>query len=243
MRKIRAFIDQPLAGLTETTLPEAPAHHLLRVLRLRPGAEVHLFDGSGLEYPAEILSTSGRNECRVRLGASSRPPVESALEVSLFQAICRGDRMDWCIQKATELGVARIVPIVTERTEVRLDPARAEKRCRHWQQVAIAAAEQSGRVRVPPVDPPLAIADVAAGDDLGLFLDPRAESGLADLAAPSGGRCALIIGPEGGLSPAETQHLQGQGFQALRMGPRVLRTETAGPVAIALLQARFGDLA
>jgi len=243
MRRIRAFIDQPLAGLTETSLPAGPAHHLLRVLRLGAGAEVHLFDDSGLEYPAELLPSRQRNECRVRLGTPDRPPVESELDITLFQAISRGDRMDWSIQKATELGVGRIHPIVTERTEVRLDPGRAEKRRLHWQQVAVGAAEQSGRVRVPPVASPQSIERIAPGDGLALFLDPRAESCISGLSRPANGKCALLIGPEGGLTESESQHLLRQGFSALRLGPRVLRTETAGPIAIAVLQARFGDLA
>lgn len=243
MRKIRAFIDHAMAENTEMTLPEAPTHHLLRVLRLRPGAEVHLFDGSGLEYPAEILPSPGRKECLVRLGAPERPLVESPLDITLFQAISRGDRMDWCIQKATEMGAGRIQPIVTEHTEVRLDPGRAEKRRLHWQQVAVAAAEQSGRVRVPTVASPQSIAHIAPGDGLALFLDPYAECSVSELPRPENGQCALVIGPEGGLSESDKQHLLDQGFSALRLGPRVLRTETAGPVAIAVLQARFGDLA
>lgn len=243
MRRIRAYVDHPLVQSEEITLPEAPSHHLLRVLRLRPGAEVHLFDGSGREYPAEILPAPGRKDCRVRLGTPRQPLVESPLHISLLQAVCRGDRMDWAIQKATELGVARIQPIMSERTEVRLDPARAEKRRLHWQQVAVSAAEQSGRVHVPPVDLPCAIADVEVDAGLRLLLDPVAAAGLTDLAGPADGRCALLIGPEGGLSEAEIRLAQQQGYRALSMGPRVLRTETAGPVAIALLQARFGDLA
>ncbi len=243
MRKIRAYVDHPLAESGELTLPEAPSHHLLRVLRLRPGARIHLFDGQGLEYPAEILPSETRGSCRVRLDPAVQPPVESPLQVTLFQAIGRGDRMDWAVQKATELGVARIQPVMSERTEVRLDPKRAEKRRRHWQQVAVSAAEQAGRVRIPCIELPLALAQITADAGLAFFLDPQAEQGLNDLTRPADGRCALVVGPEGGLSEVETQYLQQQGFGPLRMGPRVLRTETAGPVAIALLQARFGDLA
>jgi 16S rRNA (uracil1498-N3)-methyltransferase len=243
MRSIRAFIGQPLADKTEMVLPEGPAHHLLRVLRLRPGDSVRLFDGSGFEFPAEILPSQRRHECRVRLGTPTQPVVESYLDITLFQAIGRGDRMDWCVQKATELGVTRIAPIVTARTEVRLDAGRADKRCQHWQQVANAAAEQSGRVRVPTVASPQALETITPGDGLSLFLDPLAERGAADLHRPACDHYVLVVGPEGGFSSAETAHLQRHGFSALRLGPRIMRTETAGPVTIALLQARFGDLA
>lgn len=241
MRKIRSFIDYPLAAHTEMTLPEGPAHHLLRVLRLRPGSQVHLFDGSGQEYPAEILPAEHRNECRVRLGVPAAAAVESPLNITLYQAIGRGERMDWSIQKATELGVSRIVPVDSERTEVRLDGERAEKRRLHWQQVVIAAAEQSGRVRVPEVEAVRPLDAVSAVGDIAVFLDPLAELGLAELGDPADGCCELLVGPEGGLSETERLLLQHQGFRPLRLGPRVLRTETAGPVMIALLQARFGD--
>lgn len=242
MRRIRSYIDQPLAGLSELKLPEGPSHHLLRVLRLRPGAQVFLFDGSGYEYPAEIMDSDGGKTCRVRLETPTRPAVESPLNITLYQAIGRGERMDWTIQKATELGVRRIQPVVSERTEVRLDEKRAEKRRLHWQQVAIAAAEQSGRVEVPVVEALVSIDSLSAGAGLALFLDPAAEQGLADLRRPDDGRHDLIVGPEGGWSEREVELLKARGFKPLRLGPRVMRTETAGPIMIALLQARFGDL-
>ena len=241
MRRIRSYIDQPLAGLSELNLPAGPAHHLLRVLRLRPGAQVFLFDGSGCEYAAEIIAGDCGKTCRVRLGTAIEPEVESPVQITLHQAIGRGERMDWAIQKATELGVSRIQPIVSERTEVRLDEKRAEKRLLHWQQVAIAAAEQSGRVRLPVIEPPLALDTLRAGAGVAVFMAPAGEQNLADLKPASNGCYEILVGPEGGLSETETQLLQSRGFAALRLGPRVMRTETAGPVMIALLQARFGD--
>lgn len=243
MRRIRVFVAEPLTGGVEVSLPEAAAHHLLRVLRLRPGAQLQLFDGSGQEFPAEIVPAGSKHECRVRLGAPALSLVESPLDITLYQAIGRGERMDWVVQKATELGVRRIQPIETERTEVRLDPARADKRRQHWQEVAISAAEQSGRVRVPQVELPRPLDSLTAAAGLSLFLHPQAEAGMGGLQRPADDRYALVIGPEGGLSERETALLEQRGFQALRLGPRVLRTETAGPVTIALLQARFGDLA
>lgn len=243
MRTTRAYISQPLAGKKETTLPAGPAHHLLRVLRLRPGARIRLFDNSGWEYPAQLMATSQRDECRVRLFPPQQPEVESRLKITLVQAVARGDRMDWCIQKATELGVARIQPILSERTEVRLDAGRAEKRRLHWQQVAVAAAEQSGRLVVPPVALPQPIEGLSAGENLALVLDPEAKQGIAGLSESAVLGYTVVIGPEGGLTGSEMRQLQEQGFSRVSMGPRVLRTETAGPVAIALLQARFGDLA
>lgn len=243
MRNVRVHVELDLAGQTEIELPQGPAHHLLRVLRLRSGAHITLFDGSGLEYPARIERLDSHGSCRVRLEPPRRPAVESSLKISLIQAIGRGDRMDWCVQKATELGVARIQPVYTERTEVRLDSARADKRRRHWQQIAIAAAEQSGRVQVPPVETPQALENLVDGATCGYYLDPAAGRGPGELAPPEHALCPVVIGPEGGLSRNEIARLDGAGFLGLRLGPRVLRTETAGPVILAVLQARFGDLA
>ncbi|MFP4208238.1 MAG: 16S rRNA (uracil(1498)-N(3))-methyltransferase [Wenzhouxiangella sp.] len=241
MRATRVHLDQPLQADSEIALPAAAAHHLLRVLRLRPGARLQVFNGDGLQYPGEIVAAAGRDGCRVRLGQAEQPTVEAAIEVTLVQAIGRGERMDWAVQKATELGVARIQPVFTERTEVRLTGQRLERRREHWQQVAIAAAEQSGRVQVPTVESPRSLQTVEPGPGLNLFLDPEASMAAGELHAPSPAACCVVVGPEGGLSAAETGQLERLGFRGLRLGPRILRTETAGPAVLACLHTRFGD--
>lgn len=241
MRTVRIHVSESLSAESEMTLPEDASHHVLRVLRLRPGNRLVLFNGDGLEYPAEILHADPRRECRVRLDAPDRPAVESLLDVTLVQAIGRGERMDWCIQKSTELGVHRIQPVFTARTEVRLEPRRAEKRLRHWRQIAVSAAEQSGRVRVPNIDLPLGLSDLGPPHGLGLFLHPHGTHRHCDLKASPTSVFSVVIGPEGGLNNDETRQLERLGYQGLRLGPRILRTETAGPAVLAMLQTRFGD--
>ncbi|NDY96450.1 16S rRNA (uracil(1498)-N(3))-methyltransferase [Wenzhouxiangella limi] len=241
MRTIRVHLDQSLAEETEITLPAAAARHLTRVLRLRAGARIQVFNGDGREFPAEIVDTGTRQHCRIRLDQAERPDVESAIEVTLVQAIGRGERMDWCIQKSTELGVARIQPVFSERTEVRLDGQRAERRQAHWQQVAVSAAEQSGRVRIPRIDAPVSLQDISNAPGLNLVLDPQGSHSPADLLAPPSPSFSVVIGPEGGLSADELRGLEQRGYKRLRLGARILRTETAGPAILALLQTRFGD--
>ncbi len=241
MRQIRVYVDQTLQADAELELPRDAAHHLVRVLRLRGGDRVTLFNGNGREHPGEVLDGAARASCRVRLGPATEPTVESPLRLTLIQGIGRGERMDWAIQKSTELGVERIQPVFTDRTEVRLDGARASKRLHHWQHVAIAASEQSGRVRVPRIDAPLPLRDLEPCQDGGLFLDPRAVDRPSDLKPTATGTWTVVVGPEGGLSEAETAWLTEQGFRGLKLGPRVLRTETAGPAVLAMLQTRFGD--
>lgn len=245
MRTIRLHTDQPLAAGETVELEPGPAHHLIRVLRQRTGADVTLFNGDGHEHQGQIVAIEGKQICRIEITASTQPDRESPLSICLVQAIGRGERMDYAIQKATELGVSRIIPVFTERTEVRLDDQRADKRRQHWQQVVIAACEQSGRVCVPPVWAPLPLTELASGSSiepgLTLFLDPTASTGLEDLPSPGQDPITLVIGPEGGLSEAETALLEQRGFSGLKLGPRILRTETAGLAIMAVLQARFGD--
>jgi 16S rRNA (uracil1498-N3)-methyltransferase len=241
MRTIRLHTDQPLATGQTIELEPGPARHLVRVLRQRVGDPVTLFNGDGSEHAGVITAIEGKQSCRVELRASHQPERESPLAISLVQAIGRGERMDYSIQKAVELGVAEIQPVFSERTEVRLGAERADKRLAHWQQVAIAACEQSGRVRLPRIHPPAPLHEVRPGTGLNLFLDPLAKLGPTGLETPESLAASIVIGPEGGLSEAEIDQLTQLGFTGLRIGPRVLRTETAGPAVIALLQARFGD--
>ena len=244
MRLTRCYVALPLQAGARVVLPELVANHLARVLRLREGDACVLFNGDGQDHDGRIASI-GKREVVVELLASRAVDNESPLHVTLLQGIARGEKMDLVLQKATELGVAAIVPVAAERTEVRLDAERAEKRLAHWRSVVESACGQSGRARVPQVSAPARLDQALAGlhgDGLRLVLDPAGEHRLADLPRPASARAWIAIGPEGGWSPADRGLLHAAGFSGLRLGPRVLRTETAGLAAIAALQSRFGDL-
>ncbi|EJF71536.1 16S ribosomal RNA methyltransferase RsmE [Pseudomonas sp. Ag1] len=238
MRLSRFFVDAPLS-LGDHELPEAQAHYISRVLRMSEGDPVQLFDGSGQEFRASLLEV-GKKRVVVQVTETFAGQVESRLQIHLGQGLSRGERMDWAIQKATELGVNEITPIFSDRCEVRLKDERADKRLQHWRQVAISACEQCGRSRVPVIHPPLLLADwlKQAEADLKLVLHPVAEP-LVSHAKP--GSLAFLIGPEGGLTDGEVETAQGAGFHAARLGPRVLRTETAPVVALAVAQQLWGD--
>lgn len=244
MRLTRVHVDLPLAPGMELALPEAPAVHLVRVLRLGVGDDCVLFNGDGSDYAARVLAI-GKRELRVGVTAATPVERESPLRIVLLQGIARGEKMDLILQKATELGVAAMHPVTSQRSEVKLDEARAVKRLAHWRNVVTAACEQSGRAVVPDVTSPATLQDALASlptAGLRLLLDPEGTQSLATL--PSIDEPILLaVGPEGGWSPRDREQLQSAGFQGLRLGPRVLRTETAGLAAIAALQSRFGDLA
>ena len=234
----RFFVAVPLA-LGVHDLPEAQAHYLSRVLRLSAGAAVQLFDGSGHEYRGELSSVS-KKAVQVQLLECIDGLAESSLRIHLGQGLSRGERMDWAIQKATELGVTEITPLFTERCEVRLNDERAQKRLEHWQHIAISACEQCGRSQVPVIHPPQPLKDWQANvqADLKLVLHPVAQP-LTKHAAPS--TLAFLIGPEGGLTENEVNQAEQHDFQAARLGPRVLRTETAPVVALSVAQQLWGD--
>ena len=238
MRLSRFYIAAPLS-LGQHALPEEQAHYIGRVLRHAVGDPVQLFDGSGLEYRGQLIEV-GKKSVRVELTEQLTGQPDSTLRVHLGQGLSRGERMDWAIQKATELGVAEITPIVSERCEVRLKDDRADKRMAHWQQVAISACEQCGRSSVPVIHPPLLLVDWLAQveADLKLVLHPVAEP-LVSHAKPTS--LAFLIGPEGGLNDAEVSQAVAAQFQAARLGPRVLRTETAAVVALSVAQQLGGD--
>lgn len=244
MRRIRLFVDHPLHPDGDVELSGDAAEHALRVLRLGPGDPVVLFNGDGRDYRA-ILVDGDRHRARARVEAAQDIANESPLALTLAQGVARGDKMDLIVQKATELGVVRVVPLLCERGEVRLDERRADKRLAHWRAVAVSACEQCGRARLPRIEPVrplaawLASLDEHAGARLALL--PEADAGLATLSPP--GAATLVVGPEGGLGERDVQALRARGFGGLKLGPRILRTETAGLAALAALQARFGDLA
>ena len=242
MRLIRAYVDLPLAPGARVALPESAAAHLTRVLRLREGDACVLFNGDGHDYDARLVSL-GKRETLAEIGEARAVENESPLRIVLLQGIARGEKMDWILQKATELGVARIVPANSERSEVKLDAQRAEKRLAHWRGIVVAACEQSGRATLPVIDPPQALAQAcAAREGRGFILDPFAEASLSSLRDATLRECTLAIGPEGGWSPRDREQLVAAGYEGLRLGPRVLRTETAGIAAISALQALCGDL-
>jgi 16S rRNA (uracil1498-N3)-methyltransferase len=243
MRLNRIFCDGPLARGAELTLPPAGAYHVARVLRMREGASLSVFDGNGHEYRAEIARVEG-DSVVVKLGEPAPGAAESPLKITLLQGVSRSERMDWTLQKATELGVAAIAPVLTARSVVRLDEKQAQKKQTHWRGIVIAACEQCGRAKVPVVATPVALRDHLAmvrKEGLRLVLSPSAPGSLAGLTSlPT--KVELLIGPEGGLEDDELLAAQKAGFTPVRLGPRVLRTETAAVVALTVLQALWGDL-
>jgi 16S rRNA (uracil1498-N3)-methyltransferase len=243
MRNIRIHVDQPLAVGADLQLPAQASEHAARVLRLVVGDPLTLFNGDGCDYPATIVGL-GKREVVVRVEAKQALHNESPLSLTLAQGVARGEKMDLIVQKATELGIVRIVPLLTERSEVKLDASRAEKRLLHWRAVAASAAEQSGRARVPEISPALSLPQWldALGTDgaLRLALLPQATRSSRDLRFTTAGGL-LVVGPEGGLGERDIRALTDAGFDGLRLGPRILRTETAGLAALAALQALHGD--
>jgi 16S rRNA (uracil1498-N3)-methyltransferase len=239
----RIHLPVPLQPGAEVALDERAAGHAVRVLRLRVGDSVVLFNGDGYDYAAELIEVrKERALCRV-LVARERP-TESPLVIELAQGIARGERMDYTIQKAVELGVRRIVPLDTERSQVKLSGEREEKRLQHWNGIVLHACEQSGRSRIPDLRPVRRLEQwLSAPSDtrLKLFLDPEGDLCVADLSVPVSS-VSLLVGPEGGLSLAERELAVARGFLRLRLGPRILRTETAALTALAALQAVWGDL-
>ncbi|MGE5466664.1 MAG: 16S rRNA (uracil(1498)-N(3))-methyltransferase [Ignavibacteria bacterium] len=238
----RFHVPDGLAPGATVDLPDEAAHHAARVLRLGDGDPVILFDGRGGEWFARLQRTG--NAMRAALESFAPEDRAAALGITLVQALPAADKMDWIVQKATELGVAAIQPVAARRSVVRLSGERMERRGRHWQQVAVAACEQCGLNRVPTVAPlldlPQYLGMPAPENDTRLFLSPEAVGRLADMAAPLG-PLTLLVGPEGGFEEGEVRAIAAAGFRTMRLGPRVLRTETAGIAAISAMLALWGD--
>jgi 16S rRNA (uracil1498-N3)-methyltransferase len=243
MRLTRIHVPAPLAAASECTLPAQAGEHLTRVLRLEAGAKIVLFDGNGGEYAAEIASAG--KQVRARVLRHDPIERESPLHITLLQGVARGERMDLIVQKATELGVARIVPVLAERSVVKVDVKQRQRKREHWQSIVISACEQCGRNRVPAVHDAVALGDaMKLLDEGGLrcLLAADAPDSLAHVAArATSTTLVLLIGPEGGLADAEQKYAQANGFISCRLGPRIMRTETAGLAALAALQAVAGD--
>ncbi|MFL6618127.1 MAG: 16S rRNA (uracil(1498)-N(3))-methyltransferase [Povalibacter sp.] len=243
MRLTRIFCEGPLTSGAIVPLSSAGAYHVGRVLRMRPGAPLIVFDGTGVDFPSEIVEVEG-DKVSVRLRNQTPGTGESPLKITLIQGISRGERMDWTLQKATELGVIGVAPVLTARSVVRLDEKQAVKKQLHWHAIVVGACEQCGRSRIPNVSSPVPLRDYFTNvrkDGMRLVLSPSAPASLAGIASlPS--KVDLLIGPEGGLDDEEISAAQKAGFMPVRLGPRVLRTETAGVVALTVLQALWGDL-
>lgn len=244
MRLIRVYTEGALAPGSVATLAGGAADHVRRVLRLRAGDPVTLFNGDGRDYPGRVLALRG-SRVDVEIMGLAAARAESPLAVTLVQGIARGERMDLVLQKATELGVARIVPVQTTRSVVRLERDAAARKSQHWQGIAVAACEQCGRARLPAVEAPESLAAWLAGPAAEgvtrLQLDPAASRSLVQAAAGAT-TVELLVGPEGGLDDAERDAAAAAGYLPCTLGPRVLRSETAAIAAIAVLQAVAGDL-
>ena len=243
MRLTRIHCATTLADGARITLPPHSGMHLTRVLRMKVGAALVVFDGAGHEHEAAICAVHG-DRIEVLVGAPRPSPSPSPLAITLSQGVSRGERMDYAVQKATELGVHRIVPLLCERSVVRLDADQAARKLEHWNGVAIAAAEQCGRAELPEILPPRRLAEhlaaARAGTGLKLVLAPQAATSLREL--PPVAAVEILIGPEGGLADEELSLAAFAGYAGVRLGPRVLRTETAAAAAIAALQTLHGDL-
>lgn len=243
MSRPRIYTPAALRSGTTHALPESAAAHVTRVLRLAAGDPITLFDGSGTDYDA-TLSVVARSSVTAEVGEGKDVDRESPLTVTLLQGVSRGARMDAVMQKATELGVWAIQPVLAERSVVRLDAERGQSRLEHWQRIVISACEQCGRSVVPEVRLPCSLDDTLASLEpgtVGLTLDPAGTAKFDELLGTAG-RVALAIGPEGGFTANEIRTLTGAGFRGLRLGPRILRTETAPLAALAILQYARGDL-
>lgn len=237
----RIYVDGPLAEGMSLELPDAAARHLAQVLRMRAGEDLVLFNARGGEYEACIEAIE-RRAVRVRVERHADVEREAPLRITLAQCVSRGERMDYTIQKAVELGVAALVPLLSSRSVVKLDAERWDKKLEHWRGVIVAACEQSGRTRLPPLAEVQSfehwLAQPASGTRL--VLAPGGTGTLRTLASAQ--EVALLVGPEGGLSELEIAAAEARGFRRIGLGPRVLRTETAGVAALAALQALWGDL-
>ena len=257
----RLYLPVPLTTGVTVPLDDNACNHAVRVLRLKSGAPLVLFNGEGGAFAAMLIDV-GKREARAQVREALPGEVESPLRVTLAQGVARGEKMDYTIQKAVELGVTAIQPLFTERGGVDLTGERLARKIEHWQSIVISACEQCGRNRLPKLHDPLALTAWLAqqtdsslscrgelGEERGcgeenlrLLLDPRATQGLRGLETPSG-MITLLIGSEGGLNPIELAKAQEAGFAGIRLGPRILRTETAGVAALAALQALWGDCA
>lgn len=240
MRIARLYVQAELSTGATLRLDDDSSHYLRTVLRLKQGYPLTLFNGDGHDYPARVESI-GREGVWLSIGPGSMRDTESPLDTHLGLGISRGERMDYAIQKSVELGVSRITPLFTEHCVVRLEEDRKDSRRQHWLRIIRAACEQCGRNRLPVLDPPQALADwLPLATGLRIFLDPQGAASLAGLGVPDH-QVTLLSGPEGGFAERERIQARQAGFVPVRLGPRILRTETAVLAALAAIQTRWGD--
>ena len=244
MRLSRVYLDNPLALNALISLPKEIAHYLGNVLRLRVDDELLVFNSKQGEFRARVIAVTKR-AVDIELLEKKRGVHDSARQTSmcihLILGLSRGDRMDFAVQKSTELGVNEITPIYTEYGEVRLKPERVEKKLQHWQKIAISACEQSGRVDVPVIHKPISLMELSLGESVNKWmLEPSGSDALPLCIVEN--NCVLLVGPEGGFSANEIHWAQGNDFQIVALGSRILRTETAPVAALAILQHKYGDM-
>ena len=244
MRLSRVYLDNPLALNALISLPKEIAHYLSNVLRLRVDDELLVFNSQQGEFRARVIAVTKR-AVDIELLEKKRGVHDSARQTSLcvhlILGLSRGDRMDFAVQKSTELGVNEITPIYTEYGEVRLKPERVEKKLQHWQKIAISACEQSGRVDVPVIHKPISLMELSLGESVNKWmLEPSGSDALPLCIVEN--NCVLLVGPEGGFSANEIHWAQGNDFQIVALGSRILRTETAPVAALAILQHKYGDM-
>ncbi len=240
MRSHRFYTPTELSDDLVFELPKEAAHHAIQVLRYPIGQELGLFNGDGFDYIGVITAIEGK-KCEVKIINKIIPDNESPLKIHLYQGIAKGEKMDLIIQKSVELGVNQITPLFTERCNVKLDNKRLKKKLSHWQAISISACEQSGRTLIPKVNPPTHLRNLTAPNELNSFyLEPTANLGIKAQSVLTD--VGLYIGPEGGFSESDIQHLRRLKVNGIKLGPRILRTETAGLSCIAILQSLFGDI-
>lgn len=250
MATIRLFTEQELCAISILQLEAEPTHHLCNVLRARIGDAIVLFNGDGFDYPANVITTGKKTT--VEVGKPEPSTTESPLRVHLLQGMCRADRMDYALQKSVELGVASITVFAADKSPLKLASNRLEKKLKHWRGVIRSACEQSGRSTIPGLYYHKELRATLAGeestpqensslDTVRIILSPDGETGIGKLQLDSGS-CTVLVGPESGFSDAELQTARDSQFTSISLGPRILRTETAGPAVVGILQALHGDL-
>lgn len=238
---IRLYHSSTINLEQNITLDKNTSNHLIRVLREKKGSVVTIFNGDGYEYLAEVIDENSKH-CQICITNKSKIENESPLNITLLQGISRGDRMDTCIQKSTELGVHTVIPVLCQRSGGNLKGDRAEKKLNHWQQISISACEQSGRCIIPEIKPVIDFKQAIqnTNSNHNIILAPDTENTINSIAAPIN-NISILIGPEGGFTEEEIQFATNNDFTAITLGPRILRTETAGPACIATVQTLWGD--
>ena len=240
----RIYTTSELQTSKEVCLDTNACKHIKDVLRLKPGDMIVLFNGDGSDYQSEI-KTATKKQITAFVGNKTQINSESSLNIHLLQPLCRSDKMDWCLQKATELGVSEITPIISERVNINIPQDRLEKKVAHWHAVITSACEQSGRAQIPVINPPIRLDKAVAAVPIStvkIVASPSSDETFAAASIAQAGNCVCLAGPEGGLTAEEIMLVENAGFYSVSLGPRILRLETAVIAMITLIQSRWGDL-